>query len=96
MPVVKRRHERTSMTERLNSKYSKVIKGKNISLSGICVKMENKMDIADIIDVEFNLSGNSNKFTARTKVIWQVKSDEDYFTRLEFTNISVVQLSTGA
>ena len=91
MPVDKRKHERFHIKEHVNSPDSKVINGKNVSLGGICIIMENKLDIDTLIDMEFCLPGNSNKFTALAKVIWREKSDKGYETGLEFTKISVIQ-----
>ncbi len=91
MPVDKRKHERLDITESINVKDLKVIKGKNVSLGGICVILENKIAADEVIEVEFHLPGNSNKFIARAKVIWREKSGKGYNTGLEFTNISVVK-----
>ena len=91
MSVDKRKHARLSMTDDVKSKDSEVIKGRNVSLGGICIQVENKMKIDDVIDVEFHLLSNSNKFTAKAKVKWQEKSDKEYLTGLEFVNISVVR-----
>ena len=87
MPVENRKHARLNMTKGVNSK---TIKGRNVSLGGICIQVENKMKVADVIDVEFHLPGTSNQFTAQAKVKWQEKSDKGYLTGLEFTNIQVV------
>ena len=91
MPTETRKHERLNMTEGVNSKDSKAIKGRNVSLGGICIQVENIMKVDDVVDVEFHLPGNSNKFTARAKVKWQEKSDKEYLTGLEFINIAVVK-----
>ena len=90
MSVNKRKHARLNMTDDVNSKDSKPIKGRNVSLGGICIQVENKMKVDDVIDVEFHILSDSNKFTAQAKVKWQEKSDEAYLTGLEFINISVV------
>ena len=91
MPDEKRKYERLNMTDGVNSKDSIVIEGKNISLGGICIIMGTEMNVDSVIDMEFHLPGNSNKFTAKAKVIWQEKTDKGYKTGLEFTNISVVR-----
>ena len=91
MSVDKRKHARLSMTDDVKSKDSKAMKGRNVSLGGICIQIENKMKIDDVIDVEFHLLSNSNKFTAKAKVKWQEKSDRNYLTGLEFININVVR-----
>ena len=91
MSVNKRKHARLNMTDGVNSKDSKAIRGRNVSLGGICIQVENKMKVDDVIDVEFHLLSNSNKFTAKDKVKWQEKSDKEYLTGLEFINISVVK-----
>ncbi len=91
MSVDKRKHARLNMTDGVNSKDSKAIKGRNVSLGGICIQIENEMKVDDVIDVEFHLLSNSNKFTAKAKVKWQEKSDKDYLTGLEFINISAVR-----
>jgi len=91
MTVDKRKHERLDITESINVKDLKVIKGKNVSLGGSCIILENEMDINEVIEVEFHLPGNSNKFIARAKVIWREKSGKGYNTGLEFTNISVIK-----
>ena len=91
MPLESRKHARLNMTDDVNSKDSKPIKGRNVSLGGICIQVENKMKVDDVIDVEFHLLSNSNKFTAKAKVKWQEKSDKEYLTGLEFINISVVK-----
>jgi len=91
MSVNKRKHARLNMTDGVNSKDSKAIRGRNVSLGGICIQVENKMKVDDVIDVEFHLLSNSNKFTAKAKVKWQEKSDKEYLTGLEFINISVVK-----
>ena len=49
------------------------------------------MKVDGVIDVEFYLPGNSNKFTAQAKVKWQEKSNREYLTGLEFINIGVVR-----
>ncbi len=91
MSADKRKHERLNMTDGVNSKDSKAIKGRNVSLGGICIQVENKMKVDEVIDVEFHLPASSNKFTARAKVIWQQKSDKEYLVGLEFINIDVVR-----
>ncbi len=91
MPADNRKHARLNMTDGVNSKASKPIKGRNVSIGGICIQIENRMKVDDVIDVEFNLPGNSNKFTVQAKVKWQEKSDKEYLTGLEFINISVVR-----
>ena len=91
MSVDKRKHARLNMTDGVNSKDSKPVKGRNVSLGGICIQVENKMKVDDVIDVEFHLPGNSNKFMARAKVKWLEKSDKKYLTGFEFININVVR-----
>ena len=91
MSADKRKHARLNMTDGENSKDSKAIKGRNVSLGGICIQVENKMKVDDVIDVEFHLLSNSNKFTAKAKVKWQEKSDREYLTGFEFISISVVR-----
>ena len=91
MPADKRNHARLNITDGVNSKASKSIKGRDVSLGGICIQVENRMKVDDVIDVEFHLPGNSNKFTAQAKVKWQEKSDREYLTGLEFISISVVR-----
>ena len=90
MPLESRKHTRLNMTEGVNSDDSKPIKGRNVSLGGICIQVENKMKVDDVIDVEFHLPGTSNQFIARAKVKWQEKSDKEYLTGLEFIKIQVV------
>ncbi len=91
MTVDKPKHERLDITGSINVKDLKVIKGKNVSLGGICVIIENETDINEVIEVEFNLPGNLNKFSAQAKVVWQEKSDKGYNTGLKFTNIRVIK-----
>lgn len=91
MSVDKRKHERLHIKEQVNTPDSKVITGRNVSLGGICILMENKLDIDSLIDVEFYLPGNSNKFTAHAKVKWREKSDKGYETGLEFIDIKVIK-----
>ena len=91
MSVDKRKHARLNMTDGVNSKDSKAIKGRNVSLGGICIQIEHKLKVDEVIDVEFHLLSNSNKFTAKAKVKWQEKSDKEYLTGLEFINISVAK-----
>lgn len=43
MPLKSRKHARLNMTEGMKSNYSKGIKGRNFSLGGICVQVENKI-----------------------------------------------------
>ena len=90
MPLESRKHARLNMTKGVNSKDSKAIKGRNVSLGGICIQVENLMMVDDVIDVEFHLPGNSNHFIAKAKVKWQEKSDKEYLTGLEFIKIQVV------
>ena len=89
MPADKRNQARLNMTDGVNSRASKPIKARNVSLGGICIQVENRMKVDGVIDVEFHLPGNSNKFTAQAKVKWQEKSDREYLTGLEFISISV-------
>lgn len=90
MQADKRKHERLKMTDGvLNANNSKATKAINVGLGGICIQVENKMAVDDVIDVEFHLPGNSNKFTAQAKVKWQEKSDKKYLTGFEFININV-------
>jgi len=91
MPADKRNHARLNITDGVNSKASKPIRGGNVSLGGICIQAENRMKLDDVIDVEFHLPGNSNKFIAQAKVKWQEKSDREYLTGFEFISISVVR-----
>ncbi len=89
MPGEKRKHERLDLTESVISKDTPVFEGLNVSLGGIRVVMGNKMEIGDVVEVEFNIPGNTNKFIAQGKVIWQEKSGKGYDTALEFINISI-------
>ena len=91
MPADERNHARLNITDGVNSKALQSIEGRNVSLGGICIKVEKGMKINDVIDVEFHLPGSSNKFTVKAKIKWQEKSDREYLTGLEFIDISVVR-----
>ena len=91
MPADKRNYARLNIADGVNSKALQSIEGRNVSLGGICIQVEKRMKINDVIDVEFHLPGSSNKFTVKAKVKWQEKSDEQYITGLKFINISVVR-----
>jgi Tfp pilus assembly protein PilZ len=95
MPVDTRNHTRLNITDGVTSTALKPIEGRNVSLGGICIQVEKKMKINDVIDMEFHLPGSSNKFTVHAKVKWQEKSDGEYLTGLEFVNISVVSENHG-
>ena len=95
MPADMRNHARLNMTDGVNAKASKPIKGRNVSLGGICIQVENIMKVDDVIDVEFHIPGNSNIFSAQAKVKWQEESDREYLTGLEFINICVVDKNHG-
>lgn len=91
MPADKRNHDRLNIMNGLNSRALQPIKGRNVSLGGICIQVEKRMKVDDVIDVVFHLPGNSNKFNAQAKVKWQEKTDRKYLTGLEFINISVAR-----
>ena len=91
MVVEKRKHQRLDITQNVKTKEGKIIKGKNVGMGGICLATEDKFKVDDVIDVEFHLPGNSNRFTAKAKVLWCEKSDKEYLTGLEFININVVR-----
>jgi len=89
MSTDQRRHERLERTEGFSSPRSKTLKGKNISLGGICLVMETELNLGEVIDVTFHLPLTSKKFLARAKVVWQGPSNEGYQTGLEFVDIHV-------
>ena len=95
MPADTRNHTRLNITDGVTSTALQPIEGRNVSLGGICIQVEKRMKINDVIDMEFHLPGSSNKFTVHAKVKWQEKSHGEYLTGLEFVNISVVDENHG-
>ena len=91
MPADKRCHARLNIMDGVTSAALKPIEGRNVSLGGIFIQVENRMKINEVIDIELQLPGSSNKFTVQAKVKWQENSDGKYLTGLEFINISVLR-----
>jgi Tfp pilus assembly protein PilZ len=91
MPADKRCHARLKIMDGVTSTALQPIEGRNVSLGGICIQVEKRMKINEVIDMEFHLPGSSNKFTVMAKVKWQENSDRKYLTGLEFVSISVVR-----
>ncbi|MEE8480572.1 MAG: PilZ domain-containing protein [Desulfobacterales bacterium] len=89
MPGEKRKNERLNVTERVSSKDFPVIRGVDVSQGGIKVILGNKLNTGDVINVEFHIPGNSNKFVAEAEVIWQEKIDRGYNTGFTFKKISI-------
>ncbi len=89
MATDRRRYARLNETEGVSSPRSKTIKGRNISLGGICLVLENKLGLGEVIDVNFHLPASTTRFRARAKVVWQDRAKEGYQTGLEFIRIRV-------
>ena len=89
MSTDQRKYERLDRAEGLSSPHSRILKGENISLGGICLVMEQELNLGEVIDISFHLPVTSRKFVARAKVVWQGPSNEGYQTGLEFVDICV-------
>jgi hypothetical protein len=89
MSADRRRNDRLDQAEGIFSPRSGILKGRNISLGGICLLMEKELHRGEVIDVTFHLPVTSAEFLARAKVIWQEPSKEGYLTGFEFVEIHV-------
>jgi hypothetical protein len=68
-----RKYERYEISGAVESKSVKIVKGINVSLSGIRVLMDIKLDSNHIVDMTFSMPGITNIFAAEAKVVWQKK-----------------------
>jgi len=91
MPRENRRYERYDISGAVHSKSVTILKGINVSLSGIRILMDRKLDSDHVIDMTFSMPGITNIFAAEAKVVWQKQVDvkSKFDTGLVFNKINV-------
>ena len=93
MTQEKRKYERYEISGAVESKEINILKGINVSLSGIRVLTDIELDSNRVVDMTFSMPGITNIFAAEAKVVWQKKMDmENQFdTGFVFNKINVVK-----
>ena len=86
----KRKFSRLEMTNKVDAASIKIVKAIDVSTSGIGLLIDNKLNISDIIPMEFLIPGNPIKFTVDAKIMWIKKEKNGYLTGLEFQKIKVI------
>jgi hypothetical protein len=91
MTQEKRKYERYEISGAVESKSIKILKGINVSLSGIRVLTDKKLDINHVVDMTFSMPGITNIFAAEAKVVWQneVDVENSFDTGFVFNKINV-------
>jgi len=91
MPRENRRYERYEVSGAVQSKSVNIIRGINVSLSGIRILMDKKLDNNHVIDMTFSMPGITNIFAAEAKVVWQkpLGVENKFDTGLVFNKINV-------
>lgn len=86
-----RKYERYRISGAVQSKNVTVIKGINVSLSGIRLLMDRRLDANHVIDMTFSMPGITNIFAAEAKVVWQkqLQVENKFDTGLVFNKINV-------
>ncbi|MCJ7773591.1 MAG: PilZ domain-containing protein [Desulfobacterales bacterium] len=86
-----RRYERYEISGAVQSKNVNIIKGINVSLSGIRLLMDRKLDNNHVIDMTFSIPGITNIFAAEAKVVWQkqLQVENKFDTGFVFNKINV-------
>ena len=91
MSQEKRKYERYEISGAVESKSIHILKGVNVSLSGIRVLTDRKLEINHVVDMTFSMPGITNVFAAEAKVVWQKKGDieSNFDTGFVFNKINV-------
>ncbi|MBW2181640.1 MAG: PilZ domain-containing protein [Deltaproteobacteria bacterium] len=91
MTQEKRKYERYELSGTVESKSIHILKGVNVSLSGIRVLTNRKLEIDHVVDMTFSMPGITNVFAAEAKVAWQKKGDSEnnFDTGFVFNKINV-------
>jgi len=86
-----RKYERYTISGAVESKSIKILKGINLSLSGIRILTNAQLTISHTIDMTFSMPGITNTFAAQAKVVWQNKDavENNFDTGLKFTKINI-------
>ncbi len=97
MAVEKRKYERYEIVGAVESKNIRILKGVNVSLSGIRVVTDKEIDSHHILDMAFSMPGITNKFTAEASVVWQkkVELENTFDTGLVFNKLNVDKSKDG-
>jgi len=87
----KRKYERYEIPGDVKSTNIQILKGMNVSLSGIRVLVDRKLNPDHVIDMTFSMPGITNIFTAEAKVVWQKESEtqNQFDTGFVFNKIKV-------
>jgi len=86
----KRRYPRIRMIEKVYVKDPKGVKKTqdiDLSVNGIGIIIDKKLNVGDIVELEFKFPDIPNKCKVKAKVVWQKKVKEGYNTGLEFEQL---------
>ena len=91
----KRKYERYEISGAVESKNLNILKGINVSLSGIRVLTDTRLELNHVVDMTFSMPGITNIFAAEAKVVWQkkVNSESTYDTGFVFNKINVDKIN---